>query len=71
MHQYIGLDVGTTSITALLLDVDIGRVSDSLTVSNDSETTTDSDARAGRSEWDADTMANQALNLIGDLVGRT
>lgn len=68
MPHYIGLDVGTTSITALILDAERGGVVASKTVANDSETTPKSAKERGRSEWDVQSMVVRATELLKSIT---
>ena len=68
MGQYIGVDLGTTSVTALLLDTASGDVLARQTAPNDAETTTAEDHAMGRSEWDIERMIEITVGLLGTLV---
>src|SRR5262245_56397519 len=73
MSVVIGLDLGTTSLTALALDVGRGEVVGRHTVAHQAESTAGADRRHGISEWDADRIAVQACACLravaGQLVG--
>ncbi|MDP6041600.1 MAG: FGGY family carbohydrate kinase, partial [Candidatus Latescibacteria bacterium] len=62
--RYLGLDMGTTTITALVLDVDKGEVVTVQSVANGCEVTLEEDKRRGRSEWDAEGMFVLALEVM-------
>jgi sugar (pentulose or hexulose) kinase len=72
MSKFIGIDLGTTSITAVLID--IGSVDDpdrhpvrrQLSVDNQSQR--DRPEHPIYSEWDLDQMINSAFGLLADLV---
>ncbi|OGG51320.1 MAG: hypothetical protein A3F84_02960 [Candidatus Handelsmanbacteria bacterium RIFCSPLOWO2_12_FULL_64_10] len=68
MGRYLGLDVGTTTITALALDAASGEVVAVRTVPNACEVTSPEDRRRGRSEWDAAKMVALALGVIREAV---
>lgn len=68
MTNYLGVDVGTSTITAVVVDVDSGGVERAATVPNRSETTCVTDRGRGRSEWDAGRMADDAALAIGEAV---
>lgn len=68
MGQYIGVDLGTTSVTALLLDTASGDVLARQTAPNDAETTTADDHARGRSEWDINRMIEITVGLLGTLM---
>lgn len=74
--QYLGLDIGTTTITAVVLNVKTGAVVTVQTAPNTYEITSASDKKQGRSEWDADriiaqaqTVIKQAVNTAGPIAG--
>ena len=67
MGSILGLDVGTTTVTALILDTASGRVSSVVTIPNESETTSVTDRALGRSEWDAHHMLKLATQAISGL----
>lgn len=60
----LGVDVGTTTITALALDTATGLVLASATLPNNAETTAPADKARGRSEWDAGRMARIACGAL-------
>lgn len=64
----LGLDLGTTTITALAVDVSDGRIAARSTVPNDAEITTADDKARGRSEWDAARIAAIALRALRSLA---
>jgi sedoheptulokinase len=68
MAHYIGLDVGTTSITGLILDTTSRQVLLKESLPNDTETTAPADRAKGRSEWDIDGMVSLSLRLLSALV---
>ena len=70
MSVYIGLDIGTTHITALGLDVVSGEMLATRSLPNASEITSAADKARGRSEWDADEMIRIAWRAICDLVAK-
>lgn len=81
MAKVLGIDVGTTTITAVVLDVEDGHVIARSTSPNDAEITSDADRRRGRSEWDGarvldrvrDAMRSAAHEADGavDAIGLT
>ncbi len=71
MAKYIGLDLGTTSITGLLLDTESRDVLIKESVANETEITAPADKVKGRSEWDIDRMVEHALRLLSTLVERS
>lgn len=68
MALLIGVDVGTTSITAVAVDAASNRPVAHATVENDAETTAPSDQARGRSEWDASGMVTLAESAVRQLV---
>lgn len=56
MAYWLGLDVGTTTVTAVVLDGATGSVVGSGSVPNAAEVTSTRDKKRGRSEWDAERM---------------
>lgn len=52
MKRFLGVDVGTTTITALVLDLENAAIVARATSANDTEITSEADRRLGRSEWD-------------------
>ncbi|MDA0708871.1 MAG: FGGY family carbohydrate kinase [bacterium] len=63
MH-YLGLDIGTTTITAVVVDVETGGVVSIRSASNDAEITGTADKRIGRSEWHSERMIQIAFGVI-------
>ena len=53
MPLVLGVDLGTTKITALAFDVGVGEVVSCRSVLNSAEVTQESDKARGYSEWDA------------------
>ncbi|MCZ6680011.1 MAG: FGGY family carbohydrate kinase [Candidatus Poribacteria bacterium] len=68
MARYIGLDLGTTSITGLILDTESKQVLIKKSVANEAEITSPADRVKGRSEWDIDRMIQLAFHLLSTLV---
>jgi sugar (pentulose or hexulose) kinase len=69
MSLTIGLDIGTTTITALALDAGRHEVVAQATFPNDAEITSPADAARGRSEWDAERMAQRATAAVRAVAG--
>ncbi|MCH2663558.1 hypothetical protein MK139_04390 [bacterium] len=68
MSECLGLDVGTTTVKAVVIESETGAVVRRATAPNDSEMTSSEDKRAGRSEWDPDrilAVAQQVLSEVG------
>lgn len=68
MALVLGVDIGTTSITALALDAAAGAVRGKVTRANQAESTAADDRQRGRSEWDAAASAAIALDCLADLA---
>ena len=60
----LGIDIGTTNISAVLLDVEQNKVLVTNTVANDSKLHTESDI----SEYDAQWIINQAKKIIDSCI---
>lgn len=67
MPLAIGLDLGTTTITALAVDVGSGEIAARSTRPNDAEITSPEDKARGYSEWDARRIAAAALAALGEM----
>lgn len=68
MGRYIGLDLGTTSITGLVLDTQSGETLARRTVANTTETTAPADRSVGRSEWAIDRMIGLVYEVMEQLT---
>lgn len=60
----LGIDIGTTTISAVVIDIVNNEILETYTVANDSKLPTDSDL----SEYDAEWIVNQAKNSIDFLI---
>jgi sugar (pentulose or hexulose) kinase len=80
MSIVLGVDLGTTTITALALDSNSGDILACCTAGNQAETTSPADKARGRSEWDPRAIATTACTCLqgvadplgarrGELVG--
>ena len=69
--HYLSIDVGSTSVTALIIDIESKSVVGSSTIDNNAETTSENDKKIGRSEWDIECMTNLALANAKNLIERT
>lgn len=70
MARYLGADLGTTSITAVIVDTGSGQVVAHEVVENDAEVTSAGDRAKGRSEWDIEKMARTGLGAMASVVKR-
>ena len=66
--RYLGLDMGTTTMTALVLDAATGDVVVVKTAPNACDITSPVDRKQGRSEWDAAQMIACALDVVEQAV---
>jgi sugar (pentulose or hexulose) kinase len=70
MPLVLGIDVGTTTITALALDAANGAVLAVCTAPNAAETTAPADKIRGNSEWDVRSMARTACECLRQVAER-
>jgi sugar (pentulose or hexulose) kinase len=70
-HHYLGIDLGSTSVTAVLIDADLKRVVATDSIANDAETTSPGNSRLGRSEWDINKMTSYGLEAARRVVERS
>ncbi|HEX5270471.1 MAG TPA: FGGY family carbohydrate kinase [Gemmataceae bacterium] len=64
MSVVVGIDLGTTTITALALSAESGDVLATVTVPNAAEMTSPEDRARGRSEWDARAIVDAACDCL-------
>ncbi len=69
MPVVLGVDLGTTTVTALALDTRRGDVLACHTRANEAEVTAAADRARGRSEWDARRIAATACACLGEVAG--
>ena len=70
MRVVFGVDLGTTKITALALDVDRGDVLGGHTSPNDAEVTSADAKTRGHSEWEVRRIAAVACDCLRSVAGR-
>lgn len=70
MGRYLAIDLGSTSLTALALDTGRRAPVAVESAANGRETTSPTDRRKGRSEWDLDGMVADAVDLARRVVER-
>jgi len=63
----MGVDVGTTNIAVLVVDINSGIVKAVSTVPNDSEVTSWKDKLRGRSEWDAERTVELVFQAMAEI----
>ena len=68
MPLVLGLDIGTTTITALAVDIASGEIAARSTRPNGAEITSPGDKTRGHSEWDARRIAAAALAALGEMA---
>jgi sugar (pentulose or hexulose) kinase len=66
--RYLGLDIGTTTITAVVVNAETGQVITVQSAANDAEVTSASDKRMGRSEWRIERMMQVVFDVIKQAV---
>ncbi len=66
MSRYLGLDLGSTSITAVVIDTAARAVTAISSRANDAELTSPADRARGRSEWNFERMLDLALLCAGE-----
>jgi len=69
--QYLSIDVGSTSLTAVIIDIESKSVVGSSSAVNASEITSAADKKIGRSEWDVERMADLAITNAANLIKHT
>jgi sedoheptulokinase len=69
--QYLSIDVGSTSVAAVIIDIESKSLVGSSSAANTSEITPDADKKIGRSEWDIEEMTNLAINNAANLIKYT
>src|SRR5437867_2668540 len=70
MSVVIGIDLGTTTITALALNAQTRDIVATATVPNAAEITSPADKAHGRSEWDTRAIAEAACACLRDVSRR-
>ena len=69
--HYLALDIGSTTVVAIVIDLDTNAVVGTASAANSSEVTSAADKRFSRSEWDLDAMTELAIDNAAALVART
>ncbi|MBT4126393.1 MAG: hypothetical protein HOE43_08360 [Chloroflexi bacterium] len=69
--HYLSIDVGSTSVTALIIDIEAKSVVGSSTIANNAEITSPQDKKRGRSEWDLVRMTDLAVTNAANLISST
>jgi len=70
MTVIVSIDLGTSKITGLAVDVAQGTIVARGTVLNDADVTRDADRSRGRSEWDAGRIAELGCQCLRDVAQR-
>ena len=72
MNSYfLGIDIGSTSITSIIIDTKKRKVVDSSTVNNLAEVTKIKDKKLGRSEWDMHKIFNGVIETIKIIISKS
>ncbi|MQG38154.1 MAG: hypothetical protein FI719_07365 [SAR202 cluster bacterium] len=66
--EYLSIDVGSTSLTAVIIDIESKSVVGSSSAVNASEITSAANKKIGRSEWDIERMADLAITNAANLI---
>jgi sugar (pentulose or hexulose) kinase len=70
MPLYLGLDVGTTTLSTVILDAQTGALRARHTVTHDAEATSTQDKAHGRAELDLDRLHSQMLRALAQTVAQ-
>ncbi|MFM8286957.1 MAG: sedoheptulokinase [Planctomycetaceae bacterium] len=70
MTLLLGIDLGTTKLTAIAYDPDAGQVVARVARSNSANITSPADRAVGRSEWDANRIVETGLACVRDLTSQ-
>ncbi len=68
--HYLSIDVGSTSVTSVIIDIEAGSVVGSSSAANTSEITSPQDKKIGRSEWNLELMTALAVENAAGLIER-
>ena len=68
---YLAIDIGSTTVTAIIIDLDSKSVAGSSSAANTAEVTSPEDRKNGRSEWELDVMTELALVNAAALIRQT
>ena len=68
--HYLALDIGSTTVAALVIDLDTNAVVGAASAANQCEVTSAADKRRSRSEWDLEAMTGLALDNAAALIAR-
>jgi sugar (pentulose or hexulose) kinase len=69
--NYLAIDIGSTTVTAVIIDLDSKTVVGSSSAANTAEITSPGDQKVGRSEWDLDVMTELAVINAAALIRHT
>jgi sugar (pentulose or hexulose) kinase len=69
--QYLAIDVGSTSVTVLIIDLESKSVVGSASAANTADMTSHGDKKIGRSEWDLERMFGLAITNAAGLIEQT
>lgn len=71
MSYFLGIDVGSTSITSVIIEMKSNSVVKSTSIKNSCEVTSSLDRKIGRSEWDIEKMFELVLKNTANLIKET
>jgi sugar (pentulose or hexulose) kinase len=69
--HYLSIDVGSSSVSAVIIDIESKSVVGSASAPNAAEITSANDQKIGRSEWDLERMTDLAVANAAQLIERT
>ncbi len=69
--HYLALDIGSTTVVAIVIDLDTNAVVGAASMANSFEVTSAEDKRISHSEWDLDAMTELAIDNAAALVAHT
>ena len=68
MSLLLGIDLGTTKTTCIAVDAESGEVAASVALPTDGYITSDEDRKAGRSEWDAESVLQSGFDCLAEIL---
>ena len=70
-NHYLAIDIGSSTVAAVIIDLDSKSVVGSASAVNTAEITSPDDKKIGRSEWDLEVMTELAVKNAADLITTT
>jgi sedoheptulokinase len=68
MGAFLGIDLGSTTLSAVVVDTSAREIAAQQTIPNEAEVTSPADCARGRSEWDIARMVEAAIGLIREVA---